>query len=73
MASGEAFTLAPADDEIINAGKVFMYTRVSKGSFVSIVAKKIAMGATFVLIDLPYGKGTKIEKLDRFRISSREF
>jgi len=72
MVWGGALYLAPADDEIINVERSLRIQEFQK-VLVSIVAKKIAMGATFVLIDLPYGKGTKIEKPDDLEFLSREF
>lgn len=72
MVWGGSLYLAPADDEIINVERSLRIQEFQK-VLVSIVAKKIAMGATFVLIDLPYGKGTKIEKPDDLEFLSREF
>lgn len=72
MVWGGSLYLAPADDEIINVERSLRIQEFQK-VLVSIVAKKIAMGASFVLIDLPYGKGTKIEKPDDLEFLRREF
>jgi AMP phosphorylase len=72
MVWGGSLYLAPADDEIINVERSLRIQEFQK-VLVSIVAKKVATGATFVLIDLPYGKGTKIEKPDDLNFLSREF
>ncbi len=72
MVWGGALYLAPADDEIINVERSLRVQEFQK-VLVSIVAKKIAMGSSFVLIDLPYGKGTKIEKPDDLEFLKREF
>jgi len=72
MVWGGALYLAPADDEIINVERSLRIQEFQK-VLVSIVAKKIAMGSSFVLIDLPYGKGTKIEKPDDLEFLRREF
>lgn len=72
MVWGGSLYLAPADDEIINVERSLRIQEFQK-VLVSIVAKKIATGATFVLIDLPYGKGSKIEKPDDLDFLSREF
>jgi len=72
MVWGGALYLAPADDEIINVERSLRVQEFQK-VLVSIVAKKIAMGSSFVLIDLPYGKGTKIEKPDDLEFLRREF
>jgi len=72
MVWGGSLYLAPADDEIINVERSLRIQEFQK-VLVSIVAKKIAMGVSFVLIDLPYGKGTKIEKPDDLEFLAREF
>ena len=72
MIWGGSLYLAPADDEIINVERSLRIQEFQK-VLVSIVAKKIATGATFVLIDLPYGKGTKIDRPDDLEFLAREF
>lgn len=69
---GGALSLAPADDEIINVERSLKIQEFQK-VLVSIVAKKVAMGTTFVLIDLPYGKNTKIERPDDLEFLEQEF
>lgn len=69
---GGSLYLAPADDEIINVERSLRIQEYQK-VLVSIVAKKIAMGTTHVLIDLPYGKNTKIERPDDLEFLEREF
>ena len=69
---GGSLYLAPADDEIINVERSLRIQEFQK-VLVSIVAKKIAMGVTHVLIDLPYGENTKIERPDDLEFLSREF
>jgi AMP phosphorylase len=69
---GGSLYLAPADDEIINVERSLRIQEFQK-VLVSIVAKKVAMGATYVLIDLPYGKNTKIERPDDLDFLEREF
>lgn len=72
MIWGGSLYLAPADDEIINVERSLKIQEFQK-VLVSIVAKKIAMGVTSVLIDLPYGKGSKLERPDDLEFLSREF
>jgi len=72
MVWGGSLYLAPADDEIINVERSLRVQEFQK-VLVSIVAKKVAMGVTFVLIDLPYGSGTKIERPDDLEFLAREF
>jgi AMP phosphorylase len=69
---GGSLYLAPADDEIINVERSLRIQEFQK-VLVSIVAKKLAMGVTYVLIDLPYGKNTKIERPDDLEFLEREF
>ncbi|KUK77181.1 MAG: thymidine phosphorylase [candidate division WS6 bacterium 34_10] len=69
---GGSLYLAPADDEIINVERSLRIQEFQK-VLVSIVAKKLAMGVTHVLIDLPYGKNTKIERPDDLDFLSKEF
>jgi putative thymidine phosphorylase len=69
---GGSLYLAPADDEIINVERSLRIQEFQK-VLVSIVAKKMAMGATHVLIDLPYGEDTKIERPDDLDFLDREF
>jgi AMP phosphorylase len=72
MIWGGSLYLAPADDEIINVERSLRIQEFQK-VLVSIVAKKIAMGVSSVLIDLPYGKNTKIERPDDLEFLEREF
>lgn len=56
---GGNFNIAPADDVIINVEKELMFESFDK-IIVSIMAKKVAFGATHVVIDLPYGNSLKV-------------
>ena len=74
---GGAVNLAPADDKIIRVENPLSID--SEGQLLaSILAKKKSVSATHVLIDIPVGKGAKIESLreakhlkKRFEIVSR--
>lgn len=72
MIWGGSLYLAPADDEIINVERSLRVQEFQK-VLVSIVAKKIAMGVSSVLIDLPYGKNTKITRPDDLEFLAYEF
>ncbi len=72
MIWGGSLYLAPADDEIINVERSLRIQEFQK-VLVSIVAKKIAMGVTSVLIDLPYGRGSKLQRPDDLEFLLREF
>src|SRR3989344_715924 len=55
---GGSFSVAPADDIIINVEKPLLFESYDK-IVVSIMAKKIAFGSNHVVIDLPYGDSVK--------------
>jgi len=69
---GGSLELSPADDVIINVERSLRIQEFQK-VLVSIVAKKISMGVTNILIDLPYGKGSKVERPDDVTMLDREF
>lgn len=69
---GGAINLAPADDKII---KVEYPLRIDAESqlLASIMAKKLSVSSTHILIDIPTGKGAKVEsKKDAFPLK-RDF
>ncbi len=67
LAWGGAINLAPADDILIQVSKPLHIESHDK-FVVSIMAKKVAMGIKYLLIDLPYGKYAKIRKEDLSRV-----
>ena len=69
---GGSLSISPADDVIINVERSLRIQEFQK-VLVSIVAKKVSMGVTNILIDLPYGKGSKIERVDDVSMLDREF
>lgn len=79
MVWGGGLALAPADDRIIKVSRPLSLEPYSK-MIVSIMAKKVAMGVTHLVIDMPYGKYTKIPDLAsakrlaaKFRYLGRRF
>jgi len=60
MIWGGSLRLAPADDVMISVERSLHAQSFNK-LIASIVAKKIAMGVDKVLIDIPYGRGAKME------------
>lgn len=60
MVWGGGLELAPADDEMIRVEKPLKIESFDK-FVISILAKKIAPGIQYQLIDLPYGPGTKVK------------
>ena len=60
---GGALKLAPADDRILKVSYELGIEPYSK-IVTSIMAKKVAMGATHLVIDIPIGPGLKIHKME---------
>ncbi len=56
---GGSFRLAPADDYIIRVQRPLALEPLDK-MVVSIMAKKVAMGITHLVVDMPYGTNVKI-------------
>lgn len=69
---GGSFKIAPADDEIIRIEEPLLFESFDK-ILVSIMAKKIAFGATHVVIDIPYGKTMKVHSLNDARVIKEKF
>lgn len=69
---GGSFSIAPADDIIINIEKPLLFESYDK-ILVSIMAKKIAFGSNHVVIDLPYGKMVKVHRVKDAEILKEKF
>ena len=69
---GGGLSIAPADDIIIHVSKPLSLEPYDK-MIVSIMAKKVAMGVKAVIIDMPYGAGTKIPTLAVARQLEKKF
>jgi len=61
---GGGFRLAPADDYIIRVQHSLALEPLDK-MVVSIMAKKVAMGVTHLVVDLPYGPTVKITSKEK--------
>lgn len=61
LAWGGSLGLAPADDKLIRVEKMLRLDPEPQ-LLASILAKKVAVGSTHVLIDIPYGAGAKVSK-----------
>ncbi len=69
---GGALNLAPADDITIKAERALSVD--PRGLMLaSIMSKKYAMGSQYVLIDIPTGKGVKVETMEEARSLARDF
>jgi thymidine phosphorylase len=60
MAWGGSLKLAPSDDKIIQIERLINLD-VESQLIASILSKKITAGAKYVLIDIPYGKNSKVK------------
>jgi AMP phosphorylase len=69
---GGSFKIAPADDEIIRIEEPLLFESYDK-ILVSVMAKKIAFGATHVVIDIPYGNTAKVHKREEAKILKEKF
>ncbi len=69
---GGSFHIAPADDVLIKVEEPLLFESYDK-ILISIMAKKIAFGATHVVIDLPYGKTVKVHRLSDAEILKEKF
>jgi len=69
---GGALNLAPADDITIKSERALSVD--PRGLMLaSIMSKKYAMGSQYVLIDIPTGKGVKVENVEEARSLARDF
>ncbi|MHA2297908.1 MAG: AMP phosphorylase [Candidatus Hodarchaeales archaeon] len=70
---GGALNLAPADDILIHDVEFPLGINPQSTMLASIMAKKLAMGVNFLVIDMPTGKGTKVPNSDEGLVLAREF
>ncbi|MBW2964815.1 AMP phosphorylase [Candidatus Woesearchaeota archaeon] len=72
MVWGGAVNLAPADDKIITVEHPLSVD--AEGQLLaSILAKKGSVSATHVLIDIPVGRGAKVERMDKAKHLKKQF
>ena len=69
---GGALNLAPADDRIIKLEKPLTIDAKSQ-LLASVLAKKMSVSATHLLVDIPAGKGSKISSMEKARRLKRDF
>lgn len=69
---GGNFNIAPADDLLIQVEKPLLFESYDK-ILVSILAKKIAFGATHVVIDIPVGGAMKVRHREDAEELSQKF
>lgn len=64
LAWGGSLGLAPSDDKIIRVERL-LNLDIEPQLIASIISKKVAAGSKYIIIDIPYGKGSKIETLEK--------
>lgn len=72
MVWGGALKLSPADDVLITVERGLHIQSFQK-LMVSIIAKKVSMGVSHIIIDIPYGPGTKVPNPDDIEVLKTGF
>jgi AMP phosphorylase len=72
IAWGGGVNLAPADDIFIQV-EYPLAIDPRNLAICSVMAKKYAVGANFVVIDIPMGEGTKVETMEEAKKYARDF
>jgi len=67
---GGSLNLAPADDKIIQVERLLNLDPEPQ-LLASILAKKLAVNAKYVIIDIPYGKNAKLNKTQALRLKKK--
>jgi len=70
MVWGGALGLAPADDKIIQVERLISLDPEAQ-LIASILAKKLAVGSTHILLDIPFGKSAKVERVSALKLASK--
>ncbi|MCU0642418.1 MAG: thymidine phosphorylase family protein, partial [archaeon] len=70
FAWGGSLGLAPVDDKLIRVERLLNLDPESQ-LIASILAKKLAVGSKYVLIDIPYGKNAKVNLQKAKRLSAK--
>lgn len=72
LAWGGSLGLAPSDDKIIRVERI-LNLDIEPQLLASIMAKKISAGSKYILIDIPVGKGTKIQDRKKAESLGKKF
>jgi len=70
LAWGGSLGLAPGDDKLIRIERLLNLDPESQ-LIASIIAKKLAVGSKYVLIDIPYGKDAKVDKKRAIKLKKK--
>ena len=72
LAWGGSLGLAPSDDKIIRVERL-LNLDVEPQLLASILSKKISAGSKYILIDIPYGKNSKVESIKKAKELGAKF
>lgn len=72
LAWGGSLGLSPSDDKIIQVERL-LNLDIEPQLLASIMSKKIAAGAKYILIDIPYGNGGKVKDLSHAKKLGSKF
>lgn len=72
LAWGGSLGLAPSDDKIIQVERL-LNLDIESQLLASIMSKKISVGANYLLIDIPYGRGAKIKDIEKAKYLGNKF
>jgi AMP phosphorylase len=72
LAWGGSLGLAPSDDKIIRVERL-LNLDVEPQLLASILSKKISAGSKYILIDIPYGKNSKVESIKKAKKLGEKF
>jgi putative thymidine phosphorylase len=72
LAWGGSLGLAPSDDKIIRVERL-LNLDVEPQLLSSIMSKKISAGSKYILIDIPYGKESKLKTLEEAKSLGKKF
>ncbi len=70
MVWGGSLGLAPADDKLIRIEKLLNLDPEPQ-LIASILAKKLAVGSKYILIDIPCGKGAKVSRHEAIKLKNK--
>lgn len=70
MVWGGSLGLSPADDKLIQVEKILNIDPEPQ-LLASVLSKKISVGSKYVLIDIPYGEGAKVDKQGGIKLKKR--
>lgn len=70
MVWGGALGLSPADDKLIQIERILNLDPEAQ-LLASVLSKKISVGSKYVILDIPYGKGAKVDKKEGMKLKKK--